>query len=585
MNFEFKSIFPLYAWRKDVNSQSIRQDFFAGLTGGIIALPQGVAYALIAGLPPEFGLYSAIVICIVASLFGSSKHMVSGPTAALSIVVLSVVGNFVNDQSDYINSVLLFTLIVGVIQLLLGFFKFGSLINFISHTVVVGFTAGASILIATSQLKHLFGVDLDGGLSFFGTIVSLLGFFDYFNYFSLFIGVVTFFTSFFVRKVSSKLPHLLIGLFVGSLLCYLLDGVHHGVLLVGELPVGIPEFSLPVIQLDTVAKLIPGALAIALLGLIEAVSIARSISLRSHQRIDSNQEFIGQGLSNVVGSMFSCFVGSGSFTRSGANYDSGAKTPIAAIFSALFIGFIIVWFPTVTTYLPMPAMAGSILLICLNLISFHHILDLFKSSKSESLILVVTFLSTLFVALEFAIYVGVIVSLVVYLRKTSRPTVIDVAPIQTGFDRRIRNVNRYNLEQCPQIKIIRVDGSIFFGAVDHIQSIIHNISDNSFCHIVMVGKGINFIDMSGSEMLIQEAIRLNKTGRKLVLCSLKGTVLDELCSLGFLDRFGRDNIYDTPKLALSDLIAKVDEDICMLCDKRIFEECSTKARLDCHKPF
>lgn len=577
---------PFLTWGREINRQSLSRDLMAGLTGAVIALPQGVAYALIAGLPPEYGLYSAIVTCILASLFGSSHHMVSGPTAALSIVVMSVVGSMVSDPQNYIASVMTLTLIVGVIQLAFGLLRLGSLVNFISHTVVIGFTAGAAILIAASQLKHLLGVQVESGLSFIGGLNAVIHAMPELNGLSVVIGLVTLGVSVLIRRINRRLPHMLIGLGAGSLACLLMSGAQQGVALVGALPHSLPPFSIPDMSAESVQRLTSGAFAIALLGLIEAVSIGRAIALRSQQRIDGNQEFIGQGISNLVGSFFSCFAGSGSFTRSGANYDAGAQTPLAAISSSLILVVILLLIPGITAYLPMPAMAGAILLISWNLIDFHHIREILKVRGNEAMVLAVTFLSTLFVELEFAIYVGVILSLALYLRRTSRPTVMEVAPVQNRPERWIRNVKRYQLEQCPQLKILRIDGSLFFGAVDHVQQQIRQLTEDSHSRVLIIGKGINFIDIAGVEMLIQEARRLEQRGGQLVITSLKGTVIDELKAKGYLDKIGAQRITRSPSEAFALLLPTLDSDTCASCEKRIFNECAVSgARCDDTAPL
>ncbi|GGO86961.1 sulfate transporter [Marinobacterium nitratireducens] len=567
---------PFMSWGRRLDRQTLTHDLIAGLTGAVIVLPQGVAYAFIAGLPPEYGLYTAIITPVVAALFGSSLHLISGPTAAISIVVMSVASGLGElNPAQYLGAVLTITLLAGLMQLALGLLRLGSLVNFISHTVVIGFTAGAAILIGASQLKHLFGIDVPAGLSFVEGLAALAGDLGGLNPYSLAIGLITLITALVVRRVNRRWPHLLIGMFVGSLACLLLDGSGNGVALVGALPGTLPPFSMPDLSAHSLQALTSGAFAIALLGLIEAVSIARAIAIRSQQKIDGNQEFIGQGLSNIIGSFFSCYAGSGSFTRSGANYDAGARTPMAAIFAAVLLAIILLLAPGLTAYLPLPAMAGAILLIAWNLIDFHHIRGILRTNRNEALVLGVTFFATLFVELEFAIYIGVILSLVMYLRRTSRPTVMEVAPIQNHPERRIRNVGRYDLAQCPQLKIVRIDGSLFFGAIDHVQQRIRRLSEEAGVQLLIVGKGINFIDVAGAEMLIQEARRLEQQGGRLMLSSLKGTVLDELKSSGYFDKLGPERIFETPKVAIAAAVVRVTPDTCSRCEKRIFRECST----------
>lgn len=569
-------LFPFLHWRDRVTPENLRADFMAGLTGLVLVLPQAVAYAFIAGLPPEYGIYTAIVSCSVAALFGSSWHLVSGPTAALAIVVMSVVSGLGPDTPEaYIALVITLTLLTGLIQLALGIFRLGTLVNFISHTVVVGFTAGAAVLIAASQLKHLLGVELPAGLSLPEVVEHLWQQRQAINPLALEVGLVTMLVAVVVRRLNRRWPHLLLGMAAGSLACFLLDAEGTRVTYVGALPGKLPLPALPELSFGSLKALASGALAVAMLGLIEAVSIARAVAVRSQQHIHGNQELIGQGLSNLVGSFFGCFASTGSFTRSGANYDAGARTPLATLFAALMLALVVLVAPGITERLPLAVMAGSILLIAWNLIDFVRIGHIFRSSRSEAAILLVTFLSTLLVELEFAIYIGVLLSLAIYLRRTSQPRLVRVAPLQQSDRRHMRNIQRYRLEECPQLKIIRVDGSLFFGAVDHVQQQIRQLTapGQGVRHILLIGKGINFIDVAGVEMLHQEIDRLEWLDGKLMISSLKGTVLDELERSGALDALGREHFFETPKTALAALIPMLDQDRCANCSVRIFADC------------
>ncbi|MBV0934267.1 SulP family inorganic anion transporter [Marinobacterium weihaiense] len=580
MSISTYKLFPFLRWRDRVTRDNLKADLMAGLTGMVLVLPQAVAYAFIAGLPPVYGLYTAMVSAVIAALFGSSWHLISGPTAALSIVVLSVIsglGDFSVEQ--YVGLVISLTLLTGLIQLALGLFRMGSLVNFISHTVVIGFTAGAAILIAVSQFKHLLGVEVPGGLSMLATLEHLFGQRAGFNAVALEAGLVTLVVAVLARKLNRKLPHLLIGMAAGSLACYFLDPTGEAVAYVGALPGQLPTPVLPEFSFATLKALAPGALAVALLGLIEAVSIARAIAVRSHQQIDGNQEFLGQGLSNVVGSFFACYASTGSFTRSGANYDAGARTPLAAVFAALMLAVVVLVAPQITARLPLAVMAGSILLIAWNLIDFGSIRHILSNSRSEAAILLVTLFSTLLVELEFAIYIGVMLSLALYLRRTSQPRVTQVAPLQQSERRHIRNIERYDLQECPQLKIIRVDGSLFFGAVDHVQQEIRRLTapGSGVNHILLIGKGINFIDVAGVEMLHQEINRLHMMSGDILFSSLKGTVMDELKRTGALTLLGEQRFHDTPRSAIAELIPRLDQDRCASCTKRIFGDCPPPA--------
>ncbi|HSG03597.1 MAG TPA: SulP family inorganic anion transporter, partial [Marinobacterium sp.] len=569
-----RAIFPQLGWCSSVSPQSLKSDLFAGLTGAVIVLPQGVAYAFIAGLPPEYGLYTAIVTPVVAALFGSSHHLISGPTAAISIVVTSVVSSFgIAPGSAFIATTMLLTLLAGLIQLGLGLLRLGTLVNFISHTVVIGFTAGAAVLIGTSQLKHILGISIDSGLRFYEELIALARAMSEFNVYSLGIGFFTLLSAIIIRRISPKSPYMLLAMLMGSFLCLLIDGAAEGVRLVGALPGTLPPFAIPAIDVESVGRLLSGAFAVALLGLIEAVSIARSIAIRSGQQIDGNQEFVGQGLSNIIGSLFSCYAGSGSFTRSGANYDAGAKTPLAAIFAALIVVVILVMAPGMTAYLPMPAMGGIVLLIAWNLIDFNHLLGLARAHRNEAITLVVTLLATLLAELEFAIYVGVFLSLAFYLRRTSRPRLTVIAPLERDNGRYLRNVSRYQNQECPQIQILRIDGSLFFGSLEHLQRQLSQVLEQGEGAVLLVAKGVNHIDLAGAQLLQSEIAQLERAGRKVLISSLKGYVRDELDAMGQLEKIGSKHFVETTGDALSQLLNQVDVSICTGCSRRVFGEC------------
>lgn len=578
MTFDLRRLFPFLAWIKLVNKDTLKADLIAGFTGAVIVLPQGVAFATIAGLPPEYGLYTAMVTPIVAALFGSSRHLISGPTTAISIVVFSAISSHAEPGSpEFVKLALTMTLLAGAYQLAFGLARLGKLVNFVSHTVVIGFTAGAAILIATSQLKNVLGINIPKGESFLHTWIDIFSQLDLINPYTLVVAGVTLVTALLVKRFLPKIPNLLVALVVGSLLVVLLSADQHGVSLVGMIPAQLPPLSVPDFSLTTIKQLAPQAFAVALLGLIEAVSISRAVATKSNQRIDANQEFIGQGLSNIAGSFFSSYAGSGSFTRSGVNYSAGAKTPMSAIFAALMLMLIVLLIAPLTAYLPVAAMSGVILIVAYNLIDFHHIKHIIKSSKSEMAILLTTFFATLFLELEFAIYLGVILSLVLFLAKTSTPDIVTLAPDDDpkAEKRSLVDINAKPVKQCPQLKIIRIDMSIYFGSLDYVQNRISQIVENERIHnILIVGSGINLIDLSGGEMLVTEAKRLEKLGGGLYFVGLKPSVYDFIGRSCFVSKIGNKHFFDSKRNAIRYIYGKLDRDICATCNALVFEECN-----------
>ncbi len=574
----FTALFPFLRWFKLINRMSLKADLMAGLTGAVIVLPQGIAFATIAGLPPEYGLYTAMVTPIIAALFGSSLHLISGPTTAISIIIFSAASNHADPGSpEFISLVLTITLMAGIYQTILGLARLGTLTNFVSHTVIIGFTAGAAILIVTSQMKNILGISIPKGESFVDTWFYLWSDISSINPYILSIAIVTLATALLVKRLLPKSPHLLIALVIGSLAALMMGGSVHDIQLVGKIPAQLPPFSSPDLSLASIKMLAPEAFAVALLGLIEAVSISRSIANKSHQRIDANQEFIGQGLSNIAGSFFSSYAGSGSFTRSGVNYSAGAKTPLSAIFAALFLMLIILMIAPLTAYIPMASMGGIILIVAYKLIDFHHIKQIIKYSTSESAILLTTFFSTLFLELEFAIYLGVLLSLVIFLARTSTPEIITLAMDNEGEDKhkKLINIRKKPLLECPQLKIIRIDMSVYFGSINHIQNRIHEIVDREkIHHILIVGTSINFIDLSGKEMLLTEARRLEKLGGGLYFSELKSYIYKTFIKSRFSYKIGTIHFFDKKRDAITGIYRKLDKNICAECKARVFDECN-----------
>ncbi|MGB5766252.1 MAG: SulP family inorganic anion transporter, partial [Arenicellales bacterium] len=539
--------------------------------------PQGIAFATIAGLPPEYGLYTAMVTPIIAALFGSSRHLVSGPTTAISIVVFSAVSHHAEAGTpEFVSMALTLTFLAGVYQFAFGIARLGALVNFVSHTVVIGFTAGAAILIATSQMKHITAIAIPKGESFLHIWADVFHGISDVDLFVLLIAITTLLVAIFSKKIFPKLPYLLIGMIAGSLLAYILKNYSDGIKLVGEIPAHLPPLSSPDFSLQTIRMLAPEAFAVALLGLIEAVSISRAVATKSNQRIDANQEFIGQGLSNIGGSFFSSYAGSGSFTRSGINYEAGAQTPLSAIFAALLLMLIVLLVAPLTAYLPIAAMGGVILLVAYNLIDFHHIRQTLTFSKSESAILLTTFFATLFLELEFAIYLGVLLSLVLFLAKTSTPQIptlsIDASP--TSPERKLINIQQKPLKQCPQLKIIRIDMSIYFGSINHIQNRLSKIMENErINHILIEASGINFIDLAGAEGLVAENRRLVKQGGGLYFVGLKSSVYEFAARSCFIKKIGNDHFFDSKLQAIHRIYEKLDKEECATCQSQIFKEC------------
>ncbi|MBI6895515.1 SulP family inorganic anion transporter [Pseudomonas putida] len=503
-------LLPFLAWLPRQSGRSLRQDLLVGLSGAILALPQSIAYALIAGLPAEYGLYAAIVPVLVACLWGSSWHLICGPTAAISIVLYASISPLaVAGSDDYVTLVLLLTFLGGIFQLLLGLLRFGALVNFVSHSVVLGFTLGAAVVIALGQLPNLLGLDLPSQATALKTVQELASHVGEVDMPSLVLGLSTLAIGVLLKLWRPRWPGLLISLLLVSLAAWLLPGVFGHVprvpAFVGQLP---PLSLLPLLDVELILRLLPSAVAVGMLGLVTSLSIARSLSARSEQLIDANQEIRAQGLSNIVGAFFSGYLSSGSFTRSGLSYDAGARSPLAGVFSALWVALFAVAGAGLIAHLPVPAMAGSILLICWGLVDHRGIRALFRVSRSEFLVMALTAAATLLLELQAAIYAGVLASLFFYLKRTSRP--------------------RVQQSREGEADVLRVGGSIFFGAAPYLQVRLQRCQGP---HVVIDARQVNFIDYSGVDMLHREARRLMRLGGSLTLHRARPQVIEELQKL------------------------------------------------------
>jgi len=563
-----------------VDRSTTRADLMAGLTGAMIVLPQGVAFATIAGMPPEYGLYAAMLPAIIAALFGSSWHLVSGPTTAISIAVFAAISPLAEPGSpQFISMVLTLTFLTGLFQLILGMARMGVLVNFISHTVVIGFTAGAAMLIAFSQVKNFFGLDIARGAPFYVVIEQLFEQFGKINPYVTFVGFITLVSGIGSRRLFPKTPYMIVAMVVGSVAAYLINlevGAETTLIkTVGALPTNLPPFVIPDFSYATIHKVLFPALIVTMLALTEAVSISRAIAVKSEQRIDGNQEFIGQGLSNLVGSFFSSYASCGSFNRSGVNYSAGAQTPLATVYASVFLLLILLLVAPLASYLPTAAMAGILFLVAWGLIDFHHIFAIVRTSRAETVTLFVTLIGTL-IDLEKGIFFGILLSLSLYLYRVSRPTIEPSVPAKE--EGAYHFIDAHGHPECPQFRIVRINGSIFFGAVDYVRSGLMQIDENNPRQktVMIVASGIGFVDVAGAEMLAQEARRRRKMGGGLYFYRCKDSVYRFLRKADKLDDIGAGGFFPAMSNWIKPVYSTLDPEICRNCTARIFSECHKK---------
>lgn len=563
-------------WLASISPQTLRADGIAGLTGATLVLPQAVAFAAIAGLPAEYGFYAAIVTAIVGALLGSSWHAVSGPTTAISAMVFGALAeSFLPGSAAYISAAIMLAFLVGLIQLALGLARLGSLLDFVSHTVMTGFVAGAALLILLSQIRPATGIDLPRPEQLPEFVSALVADIGSINIVSITITLAVLAVGVGVRLISSKLPNYLIGMAVGTALYFLLDGHAANVATVGMLPHVLPHFQPPDVSFSAIRNLGSSAIAIAIVGLLEAVSVARAIALRSGQDIDVNRELVGQGSANLIGSFFQCYPASASFTRSGVNFEAGAKTPLAAVMAAFFLVIILVFVASGFAYVPIPALAGVIILVALRLIAFKEIWGILNTSRSESIVVIVTFISALMVGLETAIYIGVVLSLAFFLNNTARPFIGIGVPDPSNPRRIFKPASSNNLAECPQLLMARMEGPLYFGSVEFLRRQFRRfeVERPSQKHLLFMIKGVGEIDLSGAELLIEEAERRRLRGGSLNIQCKAPRSRAKLYRYRVASERLWQNLYSSKGEAIVDLVPKLDGAICAECSAQIFLEC------------
>ena len=408
--------FPILRWLPELRARgTLRADAFAGLTGAIVVLPQGVAFATLAGMAPEYGLYAAMVPCVVAAIFGSSRLMITGPANAISLTTLALIAPLaIPGSPHYIALVLTLTFLVGSLQLALGLARTGRLIDSVPHSVIVGFTAGAAVLIINSQIGPFFGLALTRGASVIDNVSAAIAQLANVTPSAPLIGLLTIGAVLAWRPLNRWVPAMFAGVVIGAAAAWLLARYvpqWPALPTVQPLPGAVPPLSTPDLSFDTLRTLFSATLVMTLLALTEAIAIARAVATKYGDKLDGNQEFIGQGLANLAGSFFSAYPASGSFNRSGVNLVSGARTPFAAICATLFLIAILFFVAPLARYLPFAVIAALLFLVAWGLLDFREIRRIWDEEPRERWPLLATFVATLTLSLEWAILLGITVAL------------------------------------------------------------------------------------------------------------------------------------------------------------------------------
>lgn len=574
MHVHLENFAPFISWIRGYGSRFVKADLFAGLTVAVVAVPQSMAYALIAGLPVQYGLYASIVPTLVACLWGSSAHLITGPTTAVSLVVFSSLSPLAQpDTAVYIELAFFMALIVGVIQLIMGIARLGSLLNFVSHSVLLGFTAGAAVLIAFKQLPGILGINIAKSSHFFESLYSILTQLNQIHLMTFGLGLITIAVILFVKKIRPAWPGTLFAMILVGVLVAVFDLDQRGVRVVGSIPQSLPPFQIPGnAAFNQLQELVPGALAIAILGLVEAVSIAKAIADQTRQRLNVNQEFIGQGLANMAASFFSGYPGSGSFTRSAVNFRSGGRTPMSGIISAATVAATLLLAAPLAAKLPISALAGVLMVVAYEMVHKADIARTIKATRSDAAVLVITFLSTLFLNIEFAIYVGVLLSIGLHLAGTSHPRIYSVVPdFKTG-----KMVGSAHGETCCQIEVLQIEGSIFFGSATFVLDDLHRRLRNRphMANLLIRMHQVNTLDASGVHILEIVLEEVWRRGGGLYFSGVNHRVFEVFKNAGLLKEIGETHLHITTgsaiRLCMRESFCPA---VCAACEFIVFHEC------------
>ena len=572
-------------WVRQVDRLTLRSDLIAGVLGALLVLPQGFAFATLAGLPPEYGLYTAIVPCVIAALFGSSWHVVSGPTNANSLALFATLAPLAAVGSPaYIQLALAVTVLVGLMQWLIGVLRLGGLANFISPSALRGFMTGAAALIAVHSLTDLLGLpapETHGTGALFMHVGAHL---DALRPGALLVGAVTLVVVLALRRALPRWPYMLVGLAAGTAVAALLNGVTPwplwgAVAIVGSIPPIVPRFHWPGVALTSLPELLSIAFALTIVALGQSISIAKAVSARSGQAIDANREFRGQGLSNIVGGFFSSYVSCGSLNRSMPNLEAGARTPLAAVFASLWLLLLIAFTSPLLALIPLPAIAALLLVIAWSLFDIPGWRRLWAHSRQDFTIALVTGLATMTIRIEMAILLGTILSLVTYLYRTSRPfmRVMGFDSVEHERPFVVRADAVAPLPECPQLKMIRMEGEVYFGAVPHVADQLRELRAPAGAakHLLVMAKSMNFIDVPAAELWRDEMIKRRAEGGDLYFHRPRPPVLELWQRTGYTRELGADHIFATKRIAIATIFDKLDRGICATCTARVFEECKT----------
>jgi SulP family sulfate permease len=540
-------LFPFRCWMGELRKPGVlRADLIAGITVALVLVPQSMAYAQLAGLPPYYGLYASFLPGIIAALFGSSRQLATGPVAVVSLLTASALEPIAGANPQlYIAYAVMLALMVGVFQIGLGLLRLGVLVNFLSHPVVVGFTNAAAIIIATSQLGKLFGVSVEKAAhtyeTVFNTIIELFG---STHLETMLMAIAALGIMIAMKRLLPKAPSVLAAVIVTTVISWLIGFQQTGGAVVGTIPAGLPQLAIPTMDFQAIGQLLSVTVAIALIGFMEAISIAKAMAASTRQRLDANQELVGQGLGNIFSSLSQGYAVSGSFSRSAVNFSVGAKTGFSAVVTGVVVGITLLWLTPLLYHLPQATLAAVIIMAVVNLVKIEPVKHAWKVQRHDAAVAIITFVLTIIWAphLDKGIMVGVLLSLMLFLYRSMAPR---IAVLSRDMDGTLRDAEVRKLETCRNISLIRFDGSLYFANTGYFEDkILERVALKPDLKFVIIdAEGINEIDSTGEQMLGMLAERLHEAGIELLIARAKKQLWDTFERTGLMDKLGKEHVF------------------------------------------
>lgn len=547
-------LIPAIGWLRNYERSDLNGDLSAGLTVAVMLIPQGMAYALLSGLPPVIGLYASTIPLFLYALFGSSRQLAVGPVAMVSLLTLSGVAKLAEPGSgQFLSYVLLLSLMVGVIQFALGALRLGFVVNFLSHAVISGFTSAAAIVIGLSQLKHLLGVKLEGE-SVVPILLQAAERFRETNPITLAIGLASMALLVLLKKKAPRFPAPLVVVAAGTVVVTLLGLHQFGVKIVGTVPQGLPAFSLPAFSLASLGSLLPTALTISFVGFMESFAVARSLAAKEKYKIYANQELRALGLANIFGSFFSASPVTGGFSRTAVNYQAGARTGLASMITAVMLVFVLLFLTPLFYHLPNAVLAAIVMVAVYGLIDIAEARHLFYLKRIDGWTLIITFLITLFLSIELGILIGAAFSLLVFVWRSAYPHTAELGYLEK--EKVFRNIKRYpGARTFEDTLILRVDASLYFANMNFLEERLRAAvaEKPGLRWVVMDLSGVNDFDAVAITALEEMMEEFKKKGIRFLFTGMKGPLRDLVERAGWHDKCGSAAQYLSVQHALQDV--------------------------------